>query len=134
MKIGIFGGSFDPVHNEHISVCKAAKESLKTDLLFVVPTHLAPHKQGVKPTADRLRFAMCQAAFSSLEGVVLSDPVFPGKRASTVEKLGKAFAFERAHFDVHSFGASEPHIASCNSSNVTFKGNTSVDSIQSFVS
>ena len=73
MKLAIFGGSFNPVHNEHISVCKAAKESLETDLLFVVPTHLAPHKQGVKPTADRLRFAMCQAAFSSLEGVVLSD-------------------------------------------------------------
>ena len=45
MKIAIFGGSFNPVHNEHIKIVKSAISELKVDKLLVVPTYIAPHKK-----------------------------------------------------------------------------------------
>jgi len=44
MKIGIFGGSFDPVHNGHIEIAKKALRRLKLDILYFVPAFLPPHK------------------------------------------------------------------------------------------
>lgn len=45
MNIGIFGGSFDPPHLEHVRLAAAAVESLNLDKLFVVPAHTPPHKR-----------------------------------------------------------------------------------------
>ena len=47
MRIGIFGGSFDPVHNEHIKIAQNAVKSLGLDILYVVPAKAPPHKVGV---------------------------------------------------------------------------------------
>ena len=46
MKIGIFGGSFDPVHTEHVRYVAAAKRELGLDTVIVVPSYVAPHKSG----------------------------------------------------------------------------------------
>ena len=66
MKIAIFGGSFDPVHNEHVAAVRAPAESLALDKVFVVPSHLAPHKHGGAYANGAARFEMCRLAFSSL--------------------------------------------------------------------
>lgn len=73
MKIGIFGGSFDPVHVEHVNLAKAAIESLRLDRLFIVPAHLPPHKRGKVAAPDRDRLKMCEAAFEDVRGAVVSD-------------------------------------------------------------
>lgn len=44
MRIGIFGGSFDPVHIEHVRLAEAAVESLALDALLIMPAHTPPHK------------------------------------------------------------------------------------------
>ncbi len=44
MKIALFGGSFDPVHREHIRLAVKAKEDLGLDKLFFIPSYRAPHK------------------------------------------------------------------------------------------
>ena len=44
MRIAVFGGSFDPVHTEHIRLAQAAIEELGLDKLFVMPAHTPPHK------------------------------------------------------------------------------------------
>lgn len=73
MKIGIFGGSFNPVHNEHIKIVKSAVLELGLDKLFVVPTFIAPHKKGeVVVDADK-RFDMLKLAFNNLEKVEVLD-------------------------------------------------------------
>lgn len=72
MKIGIFGGSFDPVHIEHQNLCKAALESLKLDKLFVVPAATPPHKQGKAISASEDRLALCRAAFEGEEKIEVS--------------------------------------------------------------
>lgn len=57
-KIGLFGGSFDPVHLGHLLVAQAAREELGLDRLFFIPAAQSPFKPGTKsaPNADRLRF------------------------------------------------------------------------------
>ena len=56
-KIGLFGGSFDPVHLGHLLVAQAAREELGLDRLFFIPAAQSPFKPGSKtaPNADRLR-------------------------------------------------------------------------------
>jgi nicotinate-nucleotide adenylyltransferase len=56
-KIGLFGGSFDPVHLGHVLVAQAAREELSLDRLFFIPAAQSPFKPDTKtaPTADRLR-------------------------------------------------------------------------------
>ena len=46
MKIGLYGGSFDPVHNEHVRFAQAAKEALGLDKVIILPAGAAPHKKS----------------------------------------------------------------------------------------
>jgi nicotinate-nucleotide adenylyltransferase len=73
MKIGIFGGSFDPVHSEHVNLVKEGMKSLGLDKLFVMPAFQPPHKQGKKLTPDEKRLQMCALAFEGIDGVEVSD-------------------------------------------------------------
>src|SRR5436305_1001795 len=56
-RIGLFGGSFDPVHLGHLLVAQAAREELELDRLFLIPAAQSPFKPGIQPTAaaDRMR-------------------------------------------------------------------------------
>ena len=73
MRIGIFGGSFDPIHCEHKNFIREAMESLQLDKLFVVPAHAPPHKpdRRLSPDADRLE--MCKLALADVENVEVSE-------------------------------------------------------------
>ena len=57
MRIGILGGTFNPVHMGHLLLAEGAREVQKLDQVLWIPTHLPPHKEapeGATP-ADRLR-------------------------------------------------------------------------------
>lgn len=73
MRIGIFGGSFDPVHKEHINFARAAIACLRLDKLFVMPAFAPPHKMGRTLSPDEDRLETCRLAFSSLPQVEVSD-------------------------------------------------------------
>lgn len=66
MKILLFGGAFNPVHNEHVAILKAALQKLECDKVIIMPTAVSPHKGGLisAPPADRLE--MCRIAFEGL--------------------------------------------------------------------
>lgn len=72
-KIGIFGGTFDPVHNQHILLAKAAVQTLGLDVLYVVPTFLPPHKDDFVPTDGDIRLEMLRVAFANEKKVIVSD-------------------------------------------------------------
>ena len=73
MRIGIFGGSFDPPHVGHLLIAQDAREALQLDLLLVVPAAMQPLKQdGQTPAADRL--AMVGSCFAGLDGITV-DPI-----------------------------------------------------------
>lgn len=73
MRVGIFGGTFSPVHNGHVSAAKSFMEQMWLDILLVIPTGNSPHKEmsNGADAYDRLR--MCEAAFKGIDGVVVSD-------------------------------------------------------------
>lgn len=57
LKLGLFGGSFDPVHLGHLLVAQAAREELGLDRLFFIPAAQSPFKpeRGLAPAPERLR-------------------------------------------------------------------------------
>lgn len=69
MRIGIFGGTFDPPHVGHLIAAQDAYSALGLDRLLFVPAAVPPHKQGVVSTPAEARLEMLRAA-------VAGDPRF----------------------------------------------------------
>ncbi|MCL1050662.1 nicotinate-nucleotide adenylyltransferase [Shewanella abyssi] len=61
MKIGILGGTFDPIHFGHIRPAIEVQQRLKLDEVWLMPNHIPPHKNGTHVSTDD-RLAMAQAA------------------------------------------------------------------------
>lgn len=74
MRVGIFGGTFNPPHNGHVNMCKLFLEKLSLDKLFVIPASIPPHKQINSKTTTKERLEMSEIAFSDIsEKIVVSD-------------------------------------------------------------
>jgi nicotinate-nucleotide adenylyltransferase len=71
MRIGVFGGEFDPPHLGHLAVVRAAREQLALDRLLVMPTGRPPHRDA-SPTSAEDRLQMAQLAFAGEPGVEVS--------------------------------------------------------------
>lgn len=70
MKIGIFGGSFDPPHTAHIQIALMAKEKFLLDRIIIVPAGITPHKET---TGDiKHRYNMCRIVANKY-GFEISD-------------------------------------------------------------
>jgi len=68
VRIGIYGGSFNPVHFGHVNVARRAIGELGLEKLLVVPANVSPFKTGEKPVSlpwDRLE--LVKAAFAGVE-------------------------------------------------------------------
>ena len=74
-KIGIFGGSFDPIHNGHVSIAKAAMKQLKLDQILFIPTYRSPNKKHNKQSSAENRFSMIKIAITK----------YPEFKASEIE-------------------------------------------------
>ncbi len=68
MRIGIYRGSFSPIHNGHVAAAKAFMEQMWLDVLYIVPSTTA---QGNANAWQRLK--MCELAFEGVDGVLISD-------------------------------------------------------------
>ncbi|NBC66806.1 MAG: nicotinate (nicotinamide) nucleotide adenylyltransferase [Bacteroidetes bacterium] len=72
-RVGIFGGSFDPVHNGHIKIARSFLNSGLIRELLILLTPSPPHKQATDQTDFSHRFEMLKLAFQSEEQVRVSD-------------------------------------------------------------
>jgi len=87
-RIGVFGGSFNPVHNGHVIMALCAREAAHLDGVLVVPAALSPHKQQREMLPSELRVACARAAFEGLEGFsVDTREVERGAPSYTVDTL-----------------------------------------------
>lgn len=64
MRIGLFGGSFDPVHCGHLLVAQAALEELGLDGIVFIPAAQSPFKAGATPTAPSVRLRLLRLALA----------------------------------------------------------------------
>ncbi|HWY50071.1 MAG TPA: nicotinate-nucleotide adenylyltransferase [Chthoniobacterales bacterium] len=71
-KIGIYGGTFDPIHHGHLILAREAREKLELDQIIFVPAAASPLKEPPSASAT-LRLEMLQAAIKGQEGFVFDD-------------------------------------------------------------
>ena len=71
-KIAVFGGTFDPVHVEHVEIALSSIKELNLDKLIVMPTYQPPHKTE-KPTSPKDRIEMLKRAFIGHNNIEISD-------------------------------------------------------------
>lgn len=72
MRLGVFGGAFDPPHVAHVALAQAAVEQLQLDELRIFPTGQAWHKSQAL-TAPEHRLALAEVAFGDLPRTVIDD-------------------------------------------------------------
>lgn len=72
MKIVLFGGTFDPVHSEHVKLARGALKELSPDKLIVLPSYIPPHKAAAAAPPEH-RKKMCETAFSFDDRIEVSD-------------------------------------------------------------
>ena len=86
MKIGVYGGTFNPPHLGHLTAARAVFELLKLDKLLLVPAGLPPHKAlpAGSPTAEQ-----------RLEMTRLAAELAQATRAEVVQVIGTKFVLYR---------------------------------------
>jgi len=65
MRLGIFGGTFDPVHYGHLLLAESCREQCRLDEVWFVPAAVPPHKQGWVLTPAEQRVAMLELAIAA---------------------------------------------------------------------
>jgi len=90
-KIGIFGGTFDPIHHGHLILARDALETLRLDELLFIPAAISPHKLEREPTPADVRLEMLRAAIEGeprfcLDAMELERPA-PSYAVETIELL-----------------------------------------------
>ena len=73
MRIGIFGGSFDPPHIGHLWIAEAVRESLNLDAISWFPSAISPLKPDGPSASNEQRLAMVRLAVSGCEGYLVDD-------------------------------------------------------------
>jgi nicotinate-nucleotide adenylyltransferase len=90
-KIGIYGGTFDPVHNAHLILARDALETLGLDEIIFVPASISPLKKTAPVASGELRLAMLRAAIKGESKFVAGDCELrrppPSYTIDTVEEL-----------------------------------------------
>lgn len=90
MKIGIFGGSFDPPHMGHLWLCRNAIEQVMLDQLFIVPNKLSPFKIEKGESSHHI-LAMVELLAELLGSKASMTPI-------EVEREGKSYTVDTVKF------------------------------------
>ncbi|MEX2026536.1 MAG: nicotinate-nucleotide adenylyltransferase [Pirellulaceae bacterium] len=88
MRLGIFGGSFDPVHYGHLLLAETCREQCRLDRVWYLPAAVPPHKQSRVLAAGKTRVEMLELAISGNEHFAVSTVELDrGGISYTVETL-----------------------------------------------
>ena len=89
MKTGILGGTFDPIHQGHLALARAARKQFALNRILFVPALIPPHKAAHRDmTPAPYRYRMTELAIVSEEGFEISDIEFSRPEISyTVDTL-----------------------------------------------
>lgn len=73
LRIGIFGGSFDPPHIGHLLIAELSRIALKLDRVYLVPAYKPPHKAGNHPATAQDRLTMTRLSVRGNRFLKVSD-------------------------------------------------------------
>lgn len=90
MNIGIFGGTFDPIHRGHIALARAAQERCQLHAIYFVPADVPPHKQRQPITSYFHRYAMVTLATREDKAFIPSQLEAPAEPAAETGKKSKS--------------------------------------------
>ncbi len=79
MNIGLFGGTFDPIHRGHLALAHAARERCGLQRIYFVPTNVPPHKTAQPVASYFHRYAMTALATASEKTFLASLLEAPGE-------------------------------------------------------
>lgn len=85
MRIGIYGGTFNPIHNTHIEIAQAAKKQFNLDIVYFLISGTPPHKDTSETVADLCRYDMVRLAIEGLDGLEIDD--------REIYRAGKSYSY-----------------------------------------
>ncbi len=95
-RVAFYGGSFDPVHNAHLTIAERLIDLFDLQKLIFVPAFHAPHKKNLKPTSAYDRYAMLALATSDKEKIEISKTELENPKEpytiQTLHRLLKEFS------------------------------------------
>ncbi|MBX7071701.1 MAG: nicotinate-nucleotide adenylyltransferase [Pirellulales bacterium] len=95
MRLGLFGGTFDPIHYGHLLLAETAREECRLDQVWFVPNSQAPHKQGRPITDAQRRVEMLKLAIGGNSAFAISTlEIDRGGVSYTVDTLAQLRADE----------------------------------------
>ena len=88
MKIGVLGGTFNPVHNGHLVLAEEVCKKLRLDKIILIPTNLPPHKKNINLADTADRYQMLLIATEGRDLFEVSDiEIKKGGKSYTAETL-----------------------------------------------
>ena len=95
MRIGLFGGTFDPVHHGHLLLARDCVEKIQLDRLVFIPNTISPHKESLTSAPGPLRLEMLQGAVAGEPHLEVDDLELrrggPSYAIETVEEYERRF-------------------------------------------
>lgn len=101
-RVGLLGGTFDPLHNGHLAVARAVREQLGLDMVLLIPAFRPPHKLHYQVTPFALRAAMIREALIDEPTLGLSlieaETSSPSFSINTLERLAPVIGHLQSYF------------------------------------
>ncbi len=86
MRLGLLGGSFNPIHYGHLTIASQVRERLQLDRILFIPTGDPPHKRGWPLAPARDRYEMVRLAIAGTPSFDISD--------IEVQRRGKSYSID----------------------------------------
>ncbi len=97
MKLGLLGGSFNPVHNGHLAIARQTREALGLDQILFIPTSQPPHKPNDSLAPAQDRYEMVRLAITSDPSFAISDV--------EIRRPGKSYSIDTIRLLQQEYGA-----------------------------
>src|SRR5688572_14640241 len=97
LRLGLLGGSFNPVHNGHLAIARLTLEVLELDQILFIPTSQPPHKPNSSLAPAQDRYEMVRLA-------IASEPSFASSDAE-IRRPGKSYSIDTVRLLQEEYGA-----------------------------